>query len=328
MKKRYFAVFLAVVLLSGCGGRGADSPALSEPTVLETVVETTVPEEPFSYADLRLTDFLFSSGAGAWGTSLTVDGDGNFSGVYRDSEMGDRSEEYPNGTVYSSVFHGQLGQPIRVNAYTYRLPVQVLRYEHVPNGQEIIDGQRHCYTTALGIEGTPELLLYRPDTPMEELPEVFRQWIDPLNQETRLSHWGLYNEAQQGCFVGTSRIQKVREQIQVAEELEKSIAGTLSANSTQADMNLAAQQRYLVWDDALNALWNVLLQTTPPDILERLILQQQSWIYEKEKAMEEAAAEVEGGSLAPLVTADLAATMTKERVYLLLDYLPIGIHNS
>ena len=45
----------------------------------ETAVKTD-----FSYADLSETEFLFASGAGAWGTTLTIDADGSFPGaLYR-----------------------------------------------------------------------------------------------------------------------------------------------------------------------------------------------------------------------------------------------------
>lgn len=329
MKKTVFLPLLAafVLALTACGVASApvESTAETAPDVVETTAmpETTEPEVTvFSYDDLKFTDFHFSSGAGAWGTVLHIEADGTFSGVYRDSEIGDQGEGYPLGTVYSSVFYGQLGEPVRVNDYTFRLPLQVLRYEQVPNSQKIEDQQRFCYTTALGVEGTPELLLYVPNAPMAELPEAYRQWVDPQNQQTLLPCWGLYNEAQQSSFTSTNRIQRIREQIQIAEELETSLTSQLTGEATQAEMNINAQQRFLVWDDALNALWSVLQDTLEDTTLTLLTKQQVSWIKAKEAAIAEAAVEFEGGSLAPLVCNDLAATMTKERVYFLLDYLP------
>ena len=44
--------------------------------------------------------FIFASGAGAWGSSLSLWPDGTFTGSYHDSEMGENGEDYPNGTVY------------------------------------------------------------------------------------------------------------------------------------------------------------------------------------------------------------------------------------
>ena len=50
---------------------------------------------------------MFTSGAGAWGSRLTLQPDGSFTGNYQDSEMGVNAEDYPNGTCYVSVFEGQ-----------------------------------------------------------------------------------------------------------------------------------------------------------------------------------------------------------------------------
>lgn len=58
-----------------------------------------IAEEEFSYKDLKGLTFAFSSGAGAWGTVLTVLEDGSFEGNYHDTNMGDTGEEYPNGSV-------------------------------------------------------------------------------------------------------------------------------------------------------------------------------------------------------------------------------------
>ena len=183
------AVLVFFLFACGSGQEGAVPP--TEP---ETSIETE-PEASFSYDQLRFTDFLFSSGAGAWGTTLYIAEDGSFSGVYHDSEMGEAGEGYPHGTVYYCDFYGQLGTPVRIDAYTYELPLKVLRYGHVPESQEILDQQRYCYTTAFGMEDTLSLLLYLPGTPIENLPMEYRQWVGVHMENTgELSFWGLYNE--------------------------------------------------------------------------------------------------------------------------------------
>lgn len=330
MKKKIFVSLLTAIVfvLAACGAGIAAPPATTEgfsaPTEPSVTTEVTTPgEAAFSYEDLKFTDFLYSSGAGAWGTTLYIAADGTFSGIYQDSEMGDQGEGYPYGTVYYSDFYGQLGQPIPVNAYTYQLPIQVLRYGHAPDTQQIIDQQRYCYTTALGVEGTLELTLYLPGTPVADLPMEYRQWLDPfIRDQSQLPFWGIYNEAQECSFTSSNRIENVRERIRIAEELEVSLNNQLTANSAQSDMNIVAQQRFLVWDDVLNDLWAVLRQSLEPRALSRLTQQQLAWIAEKDQAVADAAAEFEGASLSPLVCNDLAANMTKERVYILLDYLP------
>ena len=59
-------------------------------------------------ADSLPIDLEFSSGAGAWGTGLTLAADGSFSGEYHDSDMGDSGDDYPDGTVYLCNFPGSL----------------------------------------------------------------------------------------------------------------------------------------------------------------------------------------------------------------------------
>lgn len=71
--------------------------------------ETTAEEQPaenisseeasFSFTQFEHLEFLFASGAGAWGTILTIEDDGSFSGQYSDSDIGSNAAEYPHGTL-------------------------------------------------------------------------------------------------------------------------------------------------------------------------------------------------------------------------------------
>ena len=55
--------------------------------------------------------------------------------------------------------------------------------------------------------------------------------------------------------------------------------------------------------------------------MEALTAEQLNWIAEKEAAVQAAGAEVDGGSMYPMVVNGEAAKWTKERVYLLAEYL-------
>lgn len=79
-------LLLCTALLTGCGQK--DKAALPE--------------------DFPI-DFVFSSGVGAWATSMTLEQDGAFSGEYYDADMGVCDEDYPNGTVYICDFRGGFG---------------------------------------------------------------------------------------------------------------------------------------------------------------------------------------------------------------------------
>ena len=90
---------------------------------------------------------------------------------------------------------------------------------------------------------------------------------------------------------------------------------------TQMDMNLKAQELYKLWDDALNYLWGELKDSLPEEKFSKLLDEQRIWIAEKEKSVEKAGKEVEGGSMYPLVVNMEAAKITEERVYVLYEIL-------
>jgi hypothetical protein len=194
--------FLGAIMLlsfSGCH-REPEIPAVSA-DITETTVsvteETTIPttsEAEFSFSDLEHWVFQFSSGAGGWGTNLQIAADGSFSGDYHDSEMGSIAEEYPNGSIYISVFTGQFGQPEKLDAYTYALKPESIDYEIQPGTSQIRDGIRYCYSEAHGLAGAQELLLYLPGTPIAELPEDFLLWANLYGSESsELPFYGLYD---------------------------------------------------------------------------------------------------------------------------------------
>ena len=90
---------------------------------------------------------------------------------------------------------------------------------------------------------------------------------------------------------------------------------------TQADMNVKSQGLYELWDDALNYLWGELKISLPKEEFVKLQDDQRIWIAEKEKTLEEAGKEVEGGSLYSLVVNGEAAKLTEERVYELYELM-------
>ena len=90
---------------------------------------------------------------------------------------------------------------------------------------------------------------------------------------------------------------------------------------TQQEMNIKAEELYKLWDDALNHVWGVLKNSLPEDEFAELLDGQRTWIDAKEKAVEEAGKEVEGGSMYPLVVNSEAARLTEERVYELYDMI-------
>lgn len=111
-------------------------------------------------------------------------------------------------------------------------------------------------------------------------------------------------------------LESVREQADaIMNALETD--GSLS----QAEMNVMAGERFDLWDNALNQLWEELKRTLPEAEFEKLLNEQRQWISEKEAAVEEAGKEFAGGSLYQLITNNEAARITQKRVYELYELL-------
>lgn len=123
-------------------------------------------------------EFYFSSGAGAWCTTLQIHGDGSFEGQYHDSDMGSHGEGYPNGTVYQSNFSGQFTTPVKVNDYTYSMQIARMDYEQETGSEEIRDGVLYSFTDAYGLEEAQDILIYLPGTPLSDLSEEFLIWMN------------------------------------------------------------------------------------------------------------------------------------------------------
>lgn len=329
MKKRHSLLtaiaLLCALLLSGCGTEPSD-PA---PEHSQTPPAVVSPTSGFSYGDLEGMEFMFSSGVGAWFTSLRVHPDGTFEGIYQDTDMGDSGETYPNGTQYYSAFTGSFAPAEAVNDYTVSTRIETITYEREP-GEELKDGLREVYVLAHGLENAEEILIYLPDAPLAELPEPYLQWIHLWSDEPgdrKLDTYGLYNVQEELGFLGCDPLPTAREQIQaILDAAETTDADLLTQWNdekypTQADMNCNAGDRFANWDRCLNDIWAVLDSVLPQEKMDVLRQEELAWIREKEAAVEESGKEVEGGSLYATVTNSTAARWTRDRAYVLADYL-------
>lgn len=123
-------------------------------------------------------DLLFASGAGAWGTTLTLNPDGTFEGQYHDSNMGENGDGYPNGTVYYCNFSGRFGSMMKLNDYSYYMRLEELVYD-TDIGREQLgteEGLRYVTAEPYGIAGGEEFIFYLPGTPADVLNEDFLNW--------------------------------------------------------------------------------------------------------------------------------------------------------
>ncbi len=285
----------------------------------------------FTYQDVQELSFSFSSGAGAWGTVLTIQEDGNFEGNYHDTDMGDTGEGYPNGTVYVCEFSGKFTAPKKVNEYTYAAEIQTMVYQNEPETSEIIDGMRRIYSDAYGLEGAERILFFTKGALIAELPEGYRSWTGYMDlnslTETELPYIGLYNEAQEEGFSSFKNeeageeISSIDVELADLEAREAELNQKANAYADQATLNITAQEIYTLWDDELNSMWARIREILPADTFDALTQEQLAWIADKESAVAAAVAEVRGGSMSASVEFGKGASITKERVYQLAEYL-------
>lgn len=136
-------------------------------------------------------DMLFCSGAGAWGTTLSLKTSGSFSGSFSDSDMGDCEDEYPNGTCYVCDFTGSF-KITDIDDYKVTLKLTSLKLKKKAGKTWIDDGIRYISEDAFGLSGGKTFVLYFPDTPVEELPKDMDEWGYDIPESGKLKCYALY----------------------------------------------------------------------------------------------------------------------------------------
>ena len=285
--------------------------------------------EEFSFGEFKNLNFSFLSGAGGWSTELIIAEDGNFKGVYHDSDMGAGSEEYPNGTQYYCAFQGKFTQPIKKEDYIYSTTIESISYKYPVGTEEIKDGIRYIYTDAYGLDNPEDILIYLPGMPIVDLPEGYFSWVrsnwrmdyEFAMKETVLPFYGLYNENSEQGFSSYDIIEDLEQSLVYREEevlvLEDAIMN--NPNLTQADLNDNSYRIYQIWDWTLNEIWGILKRNLNEDDMKAITKEQLDWIAMKEASMKDAGVEVEGGSMYGMVVNQRGAKLTRERVYELLE---------
>ena len=311
-----------------------EAPAVSQPGPEKEEKADTGPsdtretelavEKPFSFAELQNYEFNFSSGVGAWATTLMIHADGSFAGVYSDSEMGVTGDAYPSGSQYYCAFEGQFTPPVKVNEYTYSTQISAISYQNEVGTSEIKNGIRYSYTGAYGLEAAESILIYLPGAPLDELPQGYLDLVGyydlSVKEEKELPFYGLYNEAAECGFSSYDFVLPLKEALATAEEQAAVIESAVQNEPlSQAELNIKAQELYELWDSLLNWQWALLKQTLDTESMRALTAEELEWIAWKEAAVAEAGADVEGGSLDPCVTYSKAAELTRDRVYELME---------
>ena len=358
--RKFIAVFTALTMtaavFSGCGGKPQETDADQDWVTVEDNTEKketeaaeniekgstegtekgkddskntgASPVDTSLFSDVSNYEFWFSSGAGGWCTSLTLQPDGTFNGQYYDSEMGDTGEDYPNGSQYQCNFYGKFTEPVQVNAYTYRFRIETIQYSRKPGEEEIINGVRYIYSQPYGLDGTGDIYLYLPEAPVDELPKEYLDWVQMAMEDTgkdTLGFFGLYNVEEQDGFSSyelSKEAVALNKELAALEEKAQEMNDRLqSGELSQIEMNRLSGELYKLWDDELNSLWGRIKKKLGSEEMQKLTEEERAWIKWKEQAVKDAGSEMEGGSMQPLLENDKAAEVTRERVYELAGWL-------
>ena len=161
-------------------------------------------EEQSSVFEKIPQEFVFTSGAGGWETVITINSDGTFTGEYKDSEMGDTGENYPNGTMYICNFKGKFTSPKQVDEYIYSMKLEYLDQEKNLGDEYYEEGTRYLVSEPYGFDHADEFLIYFPGIAIANLPDGFTNWLNAfLNVQTTeiFPYYGIYNVGGEKGFV-------------------------------------------------------------------------------------------------------------------------------
>jgi hypothetical protein len=159
-------------------------------------IEGSQNDEVFS--KIEGEELVFSSGVGAWDTSLSMKANGEFEGIYRDTNMGDIGEGYPHGSVLYCKFRGRFGNPRKISEYEYRVELEELEIIDKDKGDYIEEGVKYELAEPYGIVGGKEFAVYLAGMNSDELPDRFIEWIEMRSLDTslyipNLTSCGIYN---------------------------------------------------------------------------------------------------------------------------------------
>lgn len=147
-----------------------------------------------------------------------------------------------------------------------------------------------------------------------EIPDAASSEAESSSQES--------SEAEQEEVSSSEVDNSLEEYMASLKQQSDSIKNSLANDPLKQDeINAKATELYELWDDALNYLWKELKKALPEDEFKKLQAEQLQWIADKEKAVEEAGKEFEGGSIYQFIVSQEAATITEKRTYELYELL-------
>ena len=144
-------------------------------------------------------ELIFASGAGGWGTYLTLQPDGRFIGDYGDSDA---------DTRYECKFEGRFTDIRQISDYCWAMKLGDVTIEKEEGTTWTEDGIHYIAAGPYGVSDGTDFLLYAPGTPVDIIPAECRNWWPDAyrwrnGEIDKLNGWGLCNLNEGTAFYTT-----------------------------------------------------------------------------------------------------------------------------
>lgn len=117
------------------------------------------------------------------------------------------------------------------------------------------------------------------------------------------------------------KVATVSEEIGSVEAAYQEILSRDTTNYNQVEMNEECYEKYELWDNELNSLWEQIKETLDESAYESLLDEQREWLERKKLHVRACGSEAFGGSMQPMLESSGASDMTRVRCYQLAKVL-------
>jgi len=233
--------------------------------------------------------YTFSSGAGGWSDNFKIEKDGYFHGSFRDSDMGDVNDDYPNGICYFCDYEGHFADIKKIDEYTYTMKMTDLTVTSQADGY-IEDGVKYLLVSPYALSEADEVQIYLPGKPVADFSDNLKMWLEISyqDQQDTLENLALVNVNEDQGICSYKR--------ESAKEEAKSLYDSALASydyysedianaSTTAELTELTAAQALAADDVLNSLWILVKYNTDEATYEKVLAEQRKWIADKDAAL-------------------------------------------
>lgn len=277
-----------------------------------------------TFEDLSKYYYTFSSGAGGWSDDFSIEKDGYFHGSYHDSEMGDTSDEHPNGSVYFCQYEGHFENIQKIDEYTFSMTMKDIKVTNDQN-EYVEDGMLFIPSEPYALNNAKEVQIYLPGKPVDGMDEELQMWlsINYQDQKDTVEKFSLVN-VNENQGITTCERMSAKEEAQSSYDSAKNsydyYGQQLQEATATPEMVEITGAQVKEADYALNDIWRLVKYNVDEDTYNKALAEQRQWLKDRDAQAEKDAAEFEGGTFEPVMYNDTVASMTLERCKELLKY--------